>query len=99
MHRDVKPQNIIVDPKKKILKLIDWGLAEFYHPGNLDTYIERERYPPPAYCYLTNATGFRRIKASFLALNPRLSRVAPFNFYSPAHYCWVFAHHFIAIFL
>jgi len=33
MHRDVKPQNIIVDPKKKIVKLIDWGLAEFYHPG------------------------------------------------------------------
>jgi casein kinase II subunit alpha len=33
MHRDVKPQNIIVDHDKKILKLIDWGLAEFYHPG------------------------------------------------------------------
>ena len=33
MHRDVKPQNIIVNPKKKILKLIDWGLAEFYHVG------------------------------------------------------------------
>ena len=33
MHRDVKPQNIIVDPKSKVLKLIDWGLAEFYHPG------------------------------------------------------------------
>nr|BAG12775.1 putative casein kinase II alpha subunit [Sorogena stoianovitchae] len=33
MHRDVKPQNIIVDHEKKILKLIDWGLAEFYHPG------------------------------------------------------------------
>ena len=33
MHRDVKPQNIVVDPEKKILKLIDWGLAEFYHPG------------------------------------------------------------------
>ena len=31
MHRDVKPQNIIVDHSKKILKLIDWGLAEFYH--------------------------------------------------------------------
>ena len=29
----MKPQNIIVDPKKKILKIIDWGLAEFYHPG------------------------------------------------------------------
>ena len=33
MHRDVKPQNIIVDHEKKKLKLIDWGLAEFYHPG------------------------------------------------------------------
>ena len=27
MHRDVKPQNIIVNHHKKILKLIDWGLA------------------------------------------------------------------------
>lgn len=33
MHRDVKPQNIIVNPQTKILKLIDWGLAEFYHMG------------------------------------------------------------------
>lgn len=33
MHRDVKPQNIIVNHHKKVLKLIDWGLAEFYHMG------------------------------------------------------------------
>ncbi len=33
MHRDVKPQNIIINPNKKMLKLIDWGLAEFYHSG------------------------------------------------------------------
>ena len=33
MHRDVKPQNIIVNHEKKRLQLIDWGLAEFYHPG------------------------------------------------------------------
>lgn len=33
MHRDVKPQNIIVEPKSRTLKLIDWGLAEFYHFG------------------------------------------------------------------
>ena len=33
MHRDIKPQNIIVDHPNKRLKLIDWGLAEFYHPG------------------------------------------------------------------
>ena len=33
MHRDVKPLNIVVDDKGKNLRLIDWGLAEFYHPG------------------------------------------------------------------
>eukprot|EP01017_Pseudomicrothorax_dubius_P028416 TRINITY_DN3370_c0_g1_i1.p1 TRINITY_DN3370_c0_g1~~TRINITY_DN3370_c0_g1_i1.p1 ORF type:complete len:393 (+),score=80.72 TRINITY_DN3370_c0_g1_i1:61-1179(+) len=33
MHRDVKPQNIIVDQEARILRLIDWGLAEFYHAG------------------------------------------------------------------
>ncbi|CCD25375.1 casein kinase II subunit alpha/alpha' NDAI_0F00560 [Naumovozyma dairenensis CBS 421] len=33
MHRDVKPQNIMINPFKRQLKLIDWGLAEYYHPG------------------------------------------------------------------
>jgi len=33
MHRDVKPHNIIIDHNKRELRLIDWGLAEFYHPG------------------------------------------------------------------
>ena len=33
MHRDVKPGNIMFDPDNKVLKLVDWGLAEFYHPG------------------------------------------------------------------
>ncbi|KAH8921268.1 kinase-like protein [Atractiella rhizophila] len=33
MHRDVKPGNILIDHKKKRLRLIDWGLAEFYHPN------------------------------------------------------------------
>lgn len=33
MHRDVKPQNIMIDPQTKQLRLIDWGLAEFYHAG------------------------------------------------------------------
>lgn len=30
MHRDVKPSNIIIDPESKKIKLIDWGLSEFY---------------------------------------------------------------------
>lgn len=33
IHRDVKPQNIMIDPHEKKLRLIDWGLAEFYHAG------------------------------------------------------------------
>jgi len=33
MHRDVKPHNIMIDHKARKLRLIDWGLAEFYHPG------------------------------------------------------------------
>uniref|UniRef100_A0A673KSQ7 non-specific serine/threonine protein kinase n=1 Tax=Sinocyclocheilus rhinocerous TaxID=307959 RepID=A0A673KSQ7_9TELE len=33
MHRDVKPHNIMIDHEHRKLRLIDWGLAEFYHPG------------------------------------------------------------------
>jgi casein kinase II subunit alpha len=33
MHRDIKPHNLIINPHKKELKVIDWGLAEFYWPG------------------------------------------------------------------
>lgn len=32
-HRDVKPHNIMIDHASRKLRLIDWGLAEFYHPG------------------------------------------------------------------
>ncbi|KAG1680738.1 hypothetical protein FOA52_008070 [Chlamydomonas sp. UWO 241] len=33
MHRDVKPHNVMIDHQKRQLRLIDWGLAEFYFPG------------------------------------------------------------------
>lgn len=32
MHRDVKPHNVMIDHQNRKLRLIDWGLAEFYHP-------------------------------------------------------------------
>uniref|UniRef100_A0A914RP93 non-specific serine/threonine protein kinase n=1 Tax=Parascaris equorum TaxID=6256 RepID=A0A914RP93_PAREQ len=31
MHRDVKPHNVMIDHEQRTLRLIDWGLAEFYH--------------------------------------------------------------------
>ncbi|XP_065915862.1 casein kinase II subunit alpha-like [Dysidea avara] len=33
MHRDVKPHNVMIDHENRKLRLVDWGLAEFYHPG------------------------------------------------------------------
>lgn len=32
MHRDIKPHNIVIDHERKRLKLIDFGLAEYYVP-------------------------------------------------------------------
>ena len=32
MHRDVKPLNIVINNDTKELRLIDWGLADFYIP-------------------------------------------------------------------
>lgn len=33
MHRDVKPHNVMVDHENRKLRLIEWGLAAFYHQG------------------------------------------------------------------
>jgi casein kinase II subunit alpha len=34
IHRDVKPQNMVINHDARQLTLIDWGLAEFYLPGS-----------------------------------------------------------------
>lgn len=34
MHRDIKPQNILVDYKTRDVYIIDWGLADFYLPDH-----------------------------------------------------------------
>lgn len=31
IYRDVKPHNVMIDHENRKLRLIDWGLAEFYH--------------------------------------------------------------------
>ena len=33
MHRDIKASNIAIDHNNRKVYLIDWGLADFYHPG------------------------------------------------------------------
>jgi casein kinase II subunit alpha len=32
MHRDVKPLNIVINHETRDLRLIDWGLADYYLP-------------------------------------------------------------------
>ena len=34
VHRDLKPSNVVISDENHLedLKLIDWGLADFYHP-------------------------------------------------------------------
>ncbi|KAI8893280.1 kinase-like domain-containing protein [Globomyces pollinis-pini] len=44
MHRDVKPHNVMIDHEKRKLRLIDWGLAEFYHPGTAYNVRVASRY-------------------------------------------------------
>jgi casein kinase II subunit alpha len=44
MHRDVKPHNVMIDHQKRRLCLIDFGLADFYHPGTLYNVRVASRY-------------------------------------------------------
>ncbi|KAI8913831.1 the catalytic subunit of protein kinase Ck2 [Powellomyces hirtus] len=48
MHRDVKPQNVVIDHKARELRLIDWGLADFYFPGaEYSLRVASRFYKPP----------------------------------------------------
>ncbi|TNY20577.1 casein kinase II catalytic subunit, partial [Rhodotorula diobovata] len=48
IHRDVKPLNILIDHDQRKLRLIDWGLAEFYHPGvELNVRVASRYYKAP----------------------------------------------------
>jgi len=46
MHRDVKPHNVMIDHEQRKLRLIDWGLAEFYHPCKEYNVRVASRYAP-----------------------------------------------------
>ena len=58
MHRDVKPHNVMIDHQQRKLRLIDWGLAEFYHPGQDYNVRVASRY------FKVNFSIFRFLKFS-----------------------------------
>lgn len=33
IHRDIKPGNVLFNYEKRIVKVADWGLSDFYYPG------------------------------------------------------------------
>ena len=48
MHRDVKPNNIIINRNTAEIKLIDWGLSEYYLPKkNYPTRVSSRPYKSP----------------------------------------------------
>lgn len=48
MHRDVKPQNIAIDKARQRLRLLDWGLADFYHPEQkYNSHVATRIFKPP----------------------------------------------------
>lgn len=53
MHRDVKPHNVMIDHELRKLRLIDWGLAEFYHPGKEYNVRVASRYGFTVYPFIS----------------------------------------------
>eukprot|EP00825_Cyclidium_porcatum_P007695 TRINITY_DN13864_c0_g1_i4.p1 TRINITY_DN13864_c0_g1~~TRINITY_DN13864_c0_g1_i4.p1 ORF type:complete len:345 (+),score=51.30 TRINITY_DN13864_c0_g1_i4:261-1295(+) len=48
IHRDIKPHNVMIDHNKKYLRVIDWGLAEFFIPGKeLNVRVASRYYKGP----------------------------------------------------
>ena len=48
IHGDIKPLNIIANSDTKMLKIIDWGLGNFYRPGNaMSVHVGTRSYKSP----------------------------------------------------
>lgn len=47
-HRDIKPYNVMIDHERKILRVIDWGLGEYYiHGQALNCGVATRHYKGP----------------------------------------------------
>eukprot|EP01031_Cornospumella_fuschlensis_P027699 gene27699-33456_t len=47
IHRDLKPHNALIDKKRKVLRLIDFGLSIFYDPDANQTIAGTKSYEAP----------------------------------------------------
>lgn len=48
MHRDIKPANIAIDRDSQELRLLDWGLADYYHPSHkYSPHVGTRAFKPP----------------------------------------------------
>ena len=44
IHRDIKPGNVLINNKLKLVKIVDWGLADFYIPNKAYNVRVASRY-------------------------------------------------------
>jgi casein kinase II subunit alpha len=44
IHRDIKPGNVLFNHYDKQVKIVDWGLADFYHPHKVYNVRVASRY-------------------------------------------------------
>lgn len=54
MHRDIKPFNVLINPATKQLKIIDFGLAEYYFPSKENNTKVASLYYKAPELYLSN---------------------------------------------
>ena len=53
MHRDIKPANIMIDDEQGIVKIFDWGLAEYFQMDqNYEQFIGTLNYKAPELCVM-----------------------------------------------
>lgn len=72
MHRDVRPHNVVIDHDQRKLRIVGWGSAAFYHPGEEYTFRIGTFKPPELllsnmfYDYKIDMWGFGSILVSMV---------------------------------
>ena len=74
MHRDIKPGNIMIDHPNRSLRLIDWGLADYYFPRKeYNVRVASRYYKAPellldyrCYHYSVDMWGFGCVMAAWV---------------------------------